>query len=175
MRLRHFLIIKKRFLRARRRAFVSGLAGNGGMLLPADSLGISLSMPVCAYECVTSRSQHFESILMLAMTHISLNISHSVGVLCRPSTATSQTLRAVLKHRCRRDAVIQAEAAAVAIARCLFGAQCQRGSYSAALRRHVSVQYARTQMVTMSHVTRLPPFLLDNPRQLAPLSAGLSH
>lgn len=127
----------------------------------------------CIWMC-NFRSHHFEgSVLMLVMTHISLNISRSVGVLAFPQ-------QRLVRHWGRFKAQVQVKAlyrqrqsesgeSDVCLGLCakeevILLSKAELWKYS-----------ALAQMAAMSHVTRLPPFLLDNPHQLALLSAGFSH
>lgn len=118
------------------------------------------------------RSNHFEgSVLMLVMTHISLNISHSVGVLAFPQ-------QRLVRHWGRFKAQVQVKA--------LYRERSSESGESdvclglCAKEEVILLSKAKlwkysAQMAAMSHVTRLPPFLLDDPHQLALLSAGFSR
>lgn len=99
-------------------AFVSGLADNVEMSLSRRRSGNFVFVCVCVHlwesererACKRERerenmsdfsSQQFErSVLMLAVTHISLNISHSVGVLSFPQ-------QQLFRHRGRFEAQVQ--------------------------------------------------------------------
>lgn len=119
-------------------------------------------------------SQHFEgSVLMLGVTHISLNKSHLVGVLAFPQ-------QQLVSHWGRFEAQVQVKV--------LYRQRQSESGYSdvclglCAKEEAILLSKAElwkystlAQMAAMSHVTRLPPFLLDNPHQLALLSAGFSH
>lgn len=134
MRLRHFPIIKEKFLRALRRAFVSGLAGNGEMSLASRLTGnFTEHICVCVWVCLNVWLQvsAFWGKCFVARydSHFPQYIKLS-GCTCLPSATASQTLRAVLKPRCGCESSIQAEAERAGLGWCLFGALCQRGSYS---------------------------------------------